>query len=194
MITLKEYLFAIEYRVTEGSEFGWKCYGSNARYLDCIGPTTNQDYSIHAIFDSQDQRVYAMEAWDYKNDREYRWIDPEYVEAHKLEAKTHNIDPDETLDGEKYIDLEVPQDMLEKINAIVNGKTYDDRVQVPVEFSDDDLLQYMKLAHELDITFNELVERAIKEAVDAYERNPEEFKQKADKFIKENYELGTDGC
>ena len=56
---------------------------------------------------------------------------------------------------------------LEKANALVNGKPYDERVKVSVDFSDEDLLKYMKLAHDLDITFNELVERAIKEAIES---------------------------
>jgi hypothetical protein len=37
-----------------------------------------------------------------------------------------------------------------------------------VEFSDEDLLQYMKLAHEHDITFNQMVEIALREAIDAH--------------------------
>jgi hypothetical protein len=35
-----------------------------------------------------------------------------------------------------------------------------------MEFSDEELLTYMKLAHEQDITFNQLVERALREALD----------------------------
>jgi hypothetical protein len=36
---------------------------------------------------------------------------------------------------------------------------------IDLEFSDEELLQYMKMAHELDITFNQLVERALKEVI-----------------------------
>ena len=36
---------------------------------------------------------------------------------------------------------------------------------IDLEFSDEELLKYMKMAHELDITFNQLVERALKEAI-----------------------------
>jgi hypothetical protein len=49
--------------------------------------------------------------------------------------------------------------------AIRAGEDYDTRVQVPVDFSDEDLLQYMKLAHERDMTFNELVEEALRHAI-----------------------------
>jgi hypothetical protein len=42
-------------------------------------------------------------------------------------------------------------------------------VQVQVDFSDEDLLQYMKIAHERDITFNQLVEDALRQAIEDVE-------------------------
>ena len=42
-------------------------------------------------------------------------------------------------------------------------------MQVPVDFSDEDLLKYMKLAHERDITFNELIEEALRHAISEYD-------------------------
>jgi len=52
--------------------------------------------------------------------------------------------------------------------AIIAGEDYDTRVQVPVDFTDEELLTYMKLAHERDITFNQLVEEALRAAIDEY--------------------------
>ena len=186
MITLKDFLEAIEYKISDGEEFYWSCYGPNARYLDSQGPKLNEDYSISCVFDTKDQTVYAVEAWDYRNDREYRWINPDYQKAHRKESKRRGSDPNESFDGHTYIELDVAEDILQKINAIVNNRTYDDRVLVPVDFSDEDLLQYMKIAHERDITFNQLVEEALKESIKDFEENPELFKQKAEKFKNEN--------
>lgn len=184
MILLKEYLEAIEFKITEGSDYGWHCYGSNARYLDSY---KEDQYSISAIFDNQNQFVYAVELWDYVNRREYRWQHPNFKDEFLAEAKERGIDPTESLDNSKFIDLDVAGDILEKIRCVVAGEEYDTRVQIEVDFSDDDLLQYMKLAHQLDITFNELVERAVKTAVDEYHNNPENFKEKAKRFVDENY-------
>jgi len=170
MITLKDYLEAIEYRITGGSDYHWDCFGPNARYLDCDTHESGENtYSINACFDSIDQTVYALEFWDYVNDREYRWINPDFKSKYKKESVAKEIDFEESMDGRKWIDLDLAEDILEKMNAMVNGNEYDTRVKVPVDFSDEDLLQYMKLAHELDITFNELVERAIKEAIEQHE-------------------------
>lgn len=166
MITLKEYLEAINFRITDGSEYQWKCFGDNARYLDCHDKEgASGAYSIHAIFDSVDQTVYSIELWDYVNDREYRWINPMFVGAHMDACVEHDVDCYESSDGRKFIDLDVPSDILEKISKVIAGEDYDTRVQVPVDFTDEELLTYMKLAHDRDITFNQLVEEALREAI-----------------------------
>lgn len=186
MITLKQYLEAIDYRITGGTEYQWRCFGNNARYLDCADKEGLGDYSVSAIFDSVDQTVYCIELWDYANDREYRWINPMFVGAHMDSCIEHEVDCYESCDGRNYIDLDVAGDILEKITKVVAGEPYDTRVQIEVDFSDEDLLQYMKLAHQLDITFNDLVERAVKEAINEYNKNPNEFKEKAKRFKNED--------
>lgn len=166
MITIKDYLDAIDYKITGGSEYTWQCFGPNARYLDCADNEGLGTYSITAIFDCIDQTVYSVELWDYVNDREYRWINPMFVGAHMKDCSTHNVDCYESCDGRNFIDLDVSSDMLEKISKIVAGEPYDTRVQMEVDFSDEDLLQYMKLAHKMDMTFNEFVEEALKAEIE----------------------------
>ncbi len=184
---IKNFLEAIDYKITGGSEFCWTCFGPTARYLDCDDSQgADGKYSIHSVFDIVDQTIYVIEAWDYVNGREYRWLNPEFASKFTDECSVKGIDPRSSLDGKKFIDVDVQDDILEKISKIINGEEYDTRIKVPVDFSDEDLLKYMKLAHDLDITFNELVERAIREAVDECKRNPEEFKRKAQRFVNEN--------
>ncbi len=187
MITLQEYLEAIQFKITEGSNYGWNCYGPNARYLDSY---KEDQYSISALFDSEDQFVYAVELWDYVNRREYRWQHPDYKEAFLAEAAEREIDPTESLDTSKFIDLDVPEDILEKICAVVQGEEYDARVKVPVDFTDEELLKYMKLAHERDITFNELVEEALRHAIEEHQAG-RLTKEDAQRFIRERDENYT---
>lgn len=185
MITLKDFLEAVDYKITGGSEFQWECFGSNARYLDANdGDGSDSHYSINAIFDSVDQTVYVVEAWDYLTNREYRWFNPDYKFGYDDEASGRDVDPNESLDGRHYIDLEVPEDILEKIKAIVAGEEYDSRVKVPVDFTDEELLKYMKLAHERDITFNELVEEALRHAISEHQAG-RLTKEDAQRFIRE---------
>lgn len=184
---IKDFLEAIDYKITGGSEFTWTCFGPSARYLDSDDSQgADGRYSVNSVFDFEDQTVYVIEAWDYDNGREYRWLNPEFASEFNKECISKGIDPKTSIDGKKFIDLDVQDDILEKISKIVNGEEYDTRVKVPVDIYDKDLLKYMKLAHDLDITFNELVERAIQEAVDECKRNPEEFKRKAQRFLNED--------
>ena len=172
MITIKDFMETVNYRVTEGSEFCWSCFGAKAYRLDSW--SGNQDgYTVSIVFDTESQEVYQAEVCDYAHNRAYRLTNPAYIEAHASEALTRNCDSQEAFrdDNEnpvRFVELETAGDWLEKAIAIVNGKEYDTRVQIEVEFDDADLLKYMTLAHQLDITFNQLVERAIIEKINEF--------------------------
>lgn len=62
-------------------------------------------------------------------------------------------------------ELEVDEDFMEKFSAIVAGQDYDTRIRIPIELPDDDLMRLMLMAHEKDITFNELVIQIIMDEV-----------------------------
>ena len=75
------------------------------------------------------------------------------------------VNLNEAWDCVDYVDLDVLDDFIQKSLAIKAGEKYDTRVQVPVDFSDEELLQYMKMAHERDMTFNDFVEEALRHAL-----------------------------
>jgi hypothetical protein len=106
---------------------------------------------------------------DYTNDRAYRMINPKNQEKHAKEALARDVNLNEAWDCVDYVELDVVDDFIQKALAIRAGEQYDTRVQVPVDFTDEELLQYMKLAHERDMTFNELVEEALRQAISEYE-------------------------
>jgi hypothetical protein len=167
MITIKEWMELVDYRITEGSNYCWQCYGDNAYTLD----SWNGDHDGHSfsiIFDAKDQTVYEVQAHDYLHNRAYRMIDEDFRKKNKKEAKRRDVDKDQAWDDVNYIDLDVDDDFIQKCLAIREGEDYDTRVLMPVEFSDEDLLKYMKLAHERDITFNQLVEEALLMAIEEH--------------------------
>jgi predicted nuclease with TOPRIM domain len=79
------------------------------------------------------------------------------------------VNLNEAWDDVDYVELDVVDDFIQKALAIRAGEDYDTRVQVEVDFSDEELLQYMKLAHQRDMTFNEFVEEALRHAISEYE-------------------------
>jgi len=168
MITLKQWLEVCDYRITEGSDYQWQCFGPTAYRLD----SWNGDHDGHTVtilFDTATQEVYQVEAFDYKRERAYRMTNPEYLEAFKAECEQRSVIDEawERDDGTpvKFTDLDVEEDWIEKATAIVDEEDYDTRVQVPVNFTDEELLTYMKMAHERDMTFNQFVEEALREAI-----------------------------
>jgi len=169
-ITIKDFMEAVSYRITDGAEYCWQCYGPNARSLDYWNEEHNNGVTITIVFDTKTQIVYQMEAWDYAKNREYRWIHPSYRDAIEAESKRRNIDFAESIDGNKFIDLDVTDDILEKATAMANGEEYDDRVLVPIDLSDEQLLAVMKLAHEADLTFNKFVEQILRKEIARIEK------------------------
>ena len=188
MITMKEWMELVGYRITEGSAYGWQCYGPNAYTLDSWNGD-HDGFSFTIIFDQSTQTVYEVQAHDYKHQRAYRMLNEDFVKKMKKEAKHRNVDKDmawELDDGTplEYIDLDVEDDFIQKCLAIKSGEDYDTRVMVPVDFSDEDLLQYMKLAHERDMTFNQFVEEALRGFLIEVESG-RFTKKDVQKFIKE---------
>ena len=51
---------------------------------------------------------------------------------------------------------------------MVAGEDYDTRVSVTIDLSDADMLTLMKMAHDRDITFNQLVEEVLQAAIKAH--------------------------
>jgi len=167
MIDMKQFFEAIGYRITEGSDYGWDCYGSNSHQLSSWNGTHGAGgWSANIVFSTKSQKVYEVEVCDYTNDRAYRLINPKYKAKHDAEAQTRSVWSKQAWDDVDYTDLETDEDFLEKLTAIVNGKEYDTRVSIPVDFTDDELLKYMTMAHERDMTFNAFIEEALRHAID----------------------------
>lgn len=169
MITLKQFLETINYRITEGFNHQWACYGNKAYGLDSWdGVQDGASFSI--IFDQGDQTVYQVEAHDLANNRSYRMINPLFAEAYALECTTRGLD-DVAYDGVTFTDLEADDDFLEKATAIFHGVEYDTRVSIPVDLPDATLFTLMKQAHEQDITLNQHMENVLREAIENHKAN-----------------------
>ena len=166
MISMKEWMELVDYKITETSDYLWSCYGPNAYSLDSWnGEHDKGGYSFSIVFSTKTQKVYEVSMCDYTNDRAYRMINPKNVEKHRKEAENRSVLENQAWDDVNYVDLEIDDDFIQKALAIRAGEKYDTRVQVEVDFSDEELLQYMKLAHERDMTFKELVEEGLRHAI-----------------------------
>ena len=166
MLTMKEWMELVDYKITEGDTYGWSCFGPNAYQLSSWnGVHGKGGYSFNIIFSTKSHKVYQVEVCDYTNNRAYRMINPKNVDKHRKEAEHRDVLENQAWDDVNYVDLDVDDDFIQKSLAIKAGEDYDTRVIMPVDFTDEELLTYMKMAHERDITFNQLVEEALREAI-----------------------------
>lgn len=159
MNILEQFLNAIQYRINDAWEHQWASY-KGAQVLGCI----NDYASMNVVFRREDQTVIEMTAVsELKADQNkaYRWTNPDFKDEIHAEAMSRNIDHSLAFDDCQYVDLDVIEDLLEKGQAMLANEKFDPRIQVPIELDDETLLAAMKAAHELDITFNQYMERAL---------------------------------
>ena len=166
MITFKDFLEITQYGITDTSPYMWKCYGDRAQIMDCWdGDLSGISASI--ILDLNDQSVYEVTIIDYKKNNAYRYIDPLYKQRHLDEAKERNVPHDQAYDDVCYVDIDDAEKFLERMKAITNGDDYDDRVIMKIDFPEDLLFELMTIAHEKDITLNQLINQILREHIDA---------------------------
>jgi hypothetical protein len=156
MITLNEWLELVGYIITEGCDYMWNCYGD--AYI-----LVSENYNTDIVFCKETLDV--REVTITHNNRTYRLIDKKFAGAMYDEATLRGIDVDS-----EYIDLETVEDFREKANAIVQGIEYDERIMIPLDMTDAEMLMLMRAAHALDITFNQFVELAVTEALKSHEK------------------------
>ncbi len=165
MITLKEWMEVVEYRVTEGSAFMWHCYGDNAYSLDSWnGEQDGNSFTI--IFDTKTQVVYEVQSHDYRNQRAYRLVNPLFKDQRNVESANRNVSLDEAWDDVDYVDLEADDDWIQKALAIVAGEDYDTRVSIPIDLPEEELMVLFKMAHDRDMTFNDFIEQVLREQLE----------------------------
>jgi hypothetical protein len=188
MITLKEWLELVDYKITEGSDYGWQCYGANAFCLDSWnGVHGKGGYSFSIVFSTKTQKVYEVSVCDYTNDRAYRMIAENKRKKHRRESLSRNVNLNEAWDDVEYIDLEVDDDFIQKALAIKAGEDYDTNVSIPLDLPDDLLMFAFKCAHEENMTFNDWVNKMLRSFIDKVEAG-EYTKEDAQKWLTEQKE------
>ena len=169
MITIKDFLETVDYKITDGCGYQWRCYGDNARFLD-----SEYDHcTVSIVVDTANQTVYEFTVNDYTNERDYRWIHPDFRQVYFQESKLRLVDGVSLED--LYQDLDVADDILKKARAIVLGEHYDTTVLVPLELEHDEIYELMIQAHEQDITLNQLVTNILEKAIADEPHQPELF-------------------
>jgi hypothetical protein len=177
MLNMQDWMELVDYKITEGSEYCWSCYGPNSYTLDSWnGVHGKGGYSSSITFSTKTQKVYEVDVCDYTNNRAYRMINPNNVEKHRKEAESHGTNLNEAWDDVNFVDLEVDEDFIEKCLAIRACEDYDTGILVSIDLPDDVLLQAALEAHKQNITLNDYINAALRGLVEKVKRD-EGFKE-----------------
>jgi hypothetical protein len=123
MVTIKKFINAISFKIDEGCEYLWECYGPDCRQLGWIKPDRSATAGI--VYDIKSHVVYEMSVWDDKNNEVWRWIKPGFRKAHDSESWSRGFDPKVAIDKTKFQDLSPRPilDRLKKVHRRRNGRT-----------------------------------------------------------------------
>lgn len=157
----------VDYRITEGSEYCWPCFGKDAKPYSLSAWNGDHDgWSFNITFDTETQEVYVAEVCDYKHQRAYRLINPDYIKDYRKYAEKHNPEHiDQAWDAVNFVDLEEDDDFIQKSLAIRDNMDYDTSVSVPINLPNDTWFELMKQAHDQNITMNQLVGQILQEMI-----------------------------
>ena len=159
------------HNLTEVARFLWPCYGENA-YNFSYWNEDHDGFSINTIVRLDGMIVEVVEVCDYAANRAYRWFNPNTGarEAYIKAAPAHCENYRQAWDDVDFVELDVLDDFIAKAEAIRDGRDYDDRVTMPIDISDEDFVSIARMAHDRDITFNQMVEHILREQIDRVRR------------------------
>ena len=156
------------HRVVGGSDYGWRCW-PNARYMDY----ESEHAWASVVFSTGNGMIFEATVTHKNSDKigPYRWLNPAWKSRYDAECQERSVGSQDAWDKVQWVDLEVWDDFAQKAGAIFRGESFDTRIQVPVDLSDSEFMHIARMAHERDITFNQMVARIIEKEIEVRSEN-----------------------
>lgn len=113
---------AVNHRVAGGSEYMWKSFGPNARWMEFSD--VNEREFADAVYDTVTNRVFQINVYiPGVDDRCVTWIDPEYEHAYVAEARERKIEPYQAWDNVMYQTIPGSEEnmILDLLNDAADG-------------------------------------------------------------------------
>lgn len=88
--TIEDFLNTIDYKIGEGSNFMWSCFGQTAyqyTYTEYTKTGYGYDFEFNMVFDTETRIVYVVEFCVVEGDKVYKCFNPEFKEAYDIEEK-----------------------------------------------------------------------------------------------------------
>lgn len=157
------FMRCIQHRITGGSAHLWTCYPGGWHY-EC----DNDKAGLTLIANCDAGVVYEANIIPNSTGAAYRWINPDYVLAFREESARLDLDWEEALQGEKWVDVQNFDEFLAKA-AQIRDDLLPPQVDVDLTLDDDVVLSLALAAHEKGITLNEHITDVMRAIVDLRE-------------------------
>lgn len=171
---INQVMAAANWCALSGSVYYWDCFGPNVRILtfeknqtDGSAPVYNDNEVADVVYSTTTGQVYKLSVYNQpkfdgdENTWAYTWIDPEVKNQYIAECRQRNVVPFVVWESFVAALVETEDDILQKLHDQVNMRKVDHCIQVPLKLSDKEWYSLMRMAHEKDITLNQLVENTL---------------------------------
>jgi hypothetical protein len=157
-------------KITEGTEYMWKCYGDNVWWYtfengeNTVGVVFNPDTGKVYEMDFFSQYQPALEDTDIERDVICRWVDPKYEVAHRAECTARGI-------GYNKYQCYSLTSFLEMAQAAYRGDVPDFELvnDVELDLDPETYSMIMEAATKKNMSFDEFVNYAFRCELDKLE-------------------------
>lgn len=186
---LNTILTILNFRITEGSKYLWDSFGANAWRLDSF----SDEVESSCIFDTQTQEVCVInlilnekepQSSQYKFKKGYQWINPKYRDAYIAEHEQKGFNYLTIFDDVLFEDILEIETFLSLFRT---AKSMRQEAIIPLNIEDDLLISLSKIAHEKDITLNQLMSNIISEQINVLQNMTTEEAQAYMKKMSNDY-------
>lgn len=156
-MTLHDFFSMFDYKVTEGSEFYWNCFGPNCRFIEL----KNNEIGGCVVFSKEDQEILQAEVYDEAKNVAYRWMPPSAKEKYFTECEVRNVPKMEAWEGCDFIDVETVNEFSDIVKSLIQGEPlegdFEGDMDVELELPHHVIVFLSLEAHKRNITLNEMI-------------------------------------
>jgi len=152
-MSLHDFFTLFDYKVTEGSDFCWNCFGPNSRFIEL----KYNDIGGCVVFSKLNQEIFQAEVYDEAKNIAYRWMPPQAKIDYFAECEKRNVPKMEAWDGCEFVNVDSVSEFSGIVKSLIEGKDPEDDLEVELDLPHNVIVFLALEAHKRNITLNEMI-------------------------------------
>ncbi len=150
---LKDILHRTLGLISGGAPFLWGCYGDYTHHIDF---ESDEGVPCSIVFNRLTNRVFEVSCDKPDGSGAWRWIDPQFRDAHAEEVRRRAIEDATYEYGPQFDEVGTEKEMLDLITLAFEGCQYEDNI-ININASDETMAQVQAKADERGMTAQEFI-------------------------------------